>query len=120
MTPDQKKLPPKVRRVADAVRMAFDLHQQAGSAVDPRMGIAHDREDDTWGVFIQNGDDPADALLLSEKGLSGMRPGSNHMPWGRGQGEAFFVGIILGHLLSALVLEIPVCPTCEAEELAKA
>ena len=119
MTPEQKKLAPKVRRVADAVRMGCDLQQQVIPEFDPMMGVVHDREDDTYGVMIQNGDDPADALLLSEKGLSGMRPGSNHIPWERGQGEAFMVGIILGHLLSGLVLEVPVCPACEEKELAK-
>ena len=83
----------------------------------PQITVAIDHSDGTDKpcVVISQGKDPANALILNEKGLSSVREGSTYLPWGKGQDAAFFAAVILAFTFHNEILCPPVCPECAAE-----
>ena len=112
MTNQQKELSPRVTAVADAIQEAFAQREEITGKPAPLLMRGEDKETGELSVIIQQGDDPADALILSDKGLAGMDEGSMVLPWTEHQGEAFFAAVIVMFTCEEEILRPPVCETC--------
>ena len=122
-TATKPKLSKRIDSVCHALSVACDMAEEFTGPdrgwERPQITVAIDHSDGTGKpcVVISQGidPDPADSLILSEKGLASVREGSTYLPWGKGQDAAFFAAVILAFTFHSEILCPPVCPDCAAE-----
>ena len=116
----QERLSPRVRAVIDALNHVQKMRTDWIDAEPVDFHLFEHKETKEVGVFIPQGDDPEDALMLDDNGLKGMQEGSMYLPWDDddeiccgGQGEAFFAAVITAFMCHEEILQPPVCEQCE-------
>ena len=108
------ELSPRVKSVADAIAFALREREATGKP-SPHLGIVTERSTGKQGLLIQQGDDPDDALILSDRGLGSIHPDWSVMPWTEDQDEAFFAAWIVMLICEEQVMEFPMCQECASE-----
>ena len=112
----QERLSPRVRAVIDALNHVQKMRTDWIDAEPVDFHLFEHKETKEVGVFIPQGDDPEDALMLDDNGLKGMQESSMYLPWDEHQGEAFFAAVITAFMCHEEILQPPVCEQCEEAE----
>ena len=107
------QLSDRIDSVCHALSAALDMAEEIKPDLKDRRPTIHITTQ--AGVVIMQNDDPADALLLDEEGLTGLTEGSMYIPWSEGQDSAFFAAFILTFILTGEILTPPQCAQCAAE-----
>ena len=107
MTDNPQKLSPRVQSVANAIAQALGDRERLTGKASPQLIQATQRGTGSQGLWIPQGDNPDDALLLSDKGLGSVKPGSSVMPWTEDQDEAFFAALIVMLVCEEQILDVP-------------
>jgi len=112
----QDRLSPRVRAVLDALSHVQEMRSYWIDAEPVDLHLFEHTETKEVGVFIPQGDDFENALMLDDKGLKGVRKGSMHLPWGMHRGEAFFAAVITAFMCHEEILQPPICEECKNAE----
>ena len=117
MTDNPQKLSPRVKSVAEAIAFAFREREDMTGKPSPHLIQVAERSTGKQGLMIAQDDDPDSALLLSDKGLGGVKPDSPTMPWTEDQDEAFFAALIVMLACEQQILEMPGCDECGSDPI---
>ena len=112
----QERLSPRVRAVIDALNHVQEMRKEWIDVEPLPFQMFEHKETKEVGVFIPQGPNPADALMLDDNGLKGMHESSMYLPWDEHQGEAFFAAVITAFMCHEEILQPPVCEQCEEAE----
>ena len=110
---NRDQLSPRVRAVTDAVSLALGQRAEILGEETPAIITIRHKETGHYGVMFQQSDDPEDALVLDDRGLSTVG-NSMALMWDETQGEAFFAALIVMFTIEeGAMLQPPACPECE-------
>ena len=114
---DQERLSRRVCAVVDALNLVQEIREECLDVEPVPFYVFQHRETKKFGVLIPQGDDPENALILDDNGLSGMQKGSMCLPWEEDGGEAFFAAVITAFMCHKEILQPPVCEECATSEV---